>query len=96
MMVQLLACEFVARLRQQIGMDNVAEMIGRNQQETHESTCHSHDFCDANMVMFEAFVAVLGREPGFVEGDFAMQDEDLELANKAWDLARRLLETEFK
>lgn len=99
MMVQLLACSFVHGLRVTIGMDNMAEMVGRNLKEPRgESICHSHDFCDANMVMFEAFTDVMGREPGFVRDDAgqALSEADLELVNKAWDLARTLLETEFK
>ena len=33
--------------------EEFAEMIKRNKAETNDSICHSHDFCDANMAMFE-------------------------------------------
>jgi|TARA_R110001583_G_C5603609_1_gene404711 hypothetical protein len=44
-----------------------------------DSSCASHDYCDANMAMFEAFTAVYYRDP-----DMTSQP-DLDLMNAAWD-----------
>ncbi len=48
---------------------------------TAEHTCATQDFCDANMIMDEAFTAVLGRDM-----DVGSED-DAALWNAAWDLA---------
>lgn len=49
-----------------------------------EGVCASHDFCDANMVMLEAFEAIAGREidPG------TMTDADRDAWSAAWNVAR--------
>jgi hypothetical protein len=98
MMIQLLACEFVSGLRRELTLPALAQAVGENMAEPHESICHTHDYCDANMVMYEAFKAVLGREPAWNEGNTleAMQEADLDLVNKAWTLAMDLLKQEFK
>jgi len=43
--------------------------------------CHSHDFCDANMGMLDAFKATYGRELD------AGEEADAERMNRAWSLA---------
>ena len=47
-----------------------------------DTSCASHDVLDANEVMAEAFLAVIGREPD------AGCAEDASLWSGAWDLAR--------
>jgi hypothetical protein len=55
-------------------------MVTRNAGETNASICHSHDFCDANMVMAAAFTAN-GIEPD-------VDDEAVcTLWRQAWDIA---------
>ncbi len=50
---------------------------------TDDRTCATHNFCDANVYMAEAFEATVGREPDTSEqGDVAMW-------NSAWDMALR-------
>ena len=69
------------------------EVIDRNRAETDTSICHSHDYCDANMVMHAAMTEVLGREPyicSSVEaGDCTQAEHDAEwvLFNHAWTAA---------
>ncbi len=46
-----------------------------------DSSCATHNYCDSNMAMFEAFVAVFGREP------VLNSDADLGLFNEAWGWA---------
>jgi hypothetical protein len=50
-----------------------------------EGICASHDFCDANMVMAEAFEAVKGCPPLNDEG---MSAETVALWNAAWEVAK--------
>ena len=53
----------------------------RNAAEAEAGICHTHDFCDANMAMFDAFEAVVGRES---EAD---SEDDSRLWNAAWNCA---------
>lgn len=46
-----------------------------------EGVCASHDYCDANMVMDEAFTGLFDRS-------VASTDEDCALWNAAWDIAK--------
>ena len=46
--------------------------------------CASHDFCDANMIMFFAFKEVLGREPNIGTDEEA----DCEIWSGAWNIAK--------
>jgi len=61
----------------------VREMIYRNKCEPEGSNvCHSHDFCDANMPMAEAFKEATGREP------MLNVDSHNKLWTAAWDIAK--------
>jgi hypothetical protein len=82
----LIAEEFIAGLRREIGAEKVAEVVRRNDAGT-PGTCASHDFCDANMVMLAAVERVLDREM-FPEDDEVMGNANTTLANAAWDLAK--------
>lgn len=80
---QDLAYAFARALRAELTEDQMAEAIALNAGEANPSICHSHDFCDANIVMAEAFRAVVGR-------DIDLQsDADCALWGEAWDLAKR-------
>jgi hypothetical protein len=50
----------------------------------YEFGCATHNFCDANVVMLEAFECTFGRDPLVGE----MTDEDFALINDAWSLAK--------
>jgi len=59
--------------------------IQRNRDEESSSVCHTHDFCDANMVMMEAMI-----EHGLMKDeDSPLLDENVSVWNKAWDIAKR-------
>ena len=75
-----------------------AEMQARNVDDS-DGVCASHDFCDANMAMAEAFETVTGREPAFgydtladgspVDPAAATQaDADCALWSAAWIIAK--------
>lgn len=54
---QVLAREFSAALRALLSADQMQMVIERNAEETNPRICHSHDFCDANVVLLEVFLS---------------------------------------
>lgn len=79
-----LARVFAAELRNEIG-DRVFAVVALNMDEKDPNICHSHDFCDANQVMIDAWEKVAGWpcscDPN-AEGEFAVW-------TKAWNLAKK-------
>ena len=75
--------------------EEMRDIISRNEAEEDDNVCHSHDFCDANEAMLQAFEQALGREmhlPSEVEsGDCSEADEfyDMCLWNDAWGMAKQ-------
>lgn len=59
--IVLLAQEFSHELQGELS-HNIFKVIDRNRHEPHSTSCHSHDFLDANEVMAKAFKSVMGRE----------------------------------
>lgn len=82
-MAQELANQFILVLSEWLSADELAEVNRRNAAESMIDVCHSHDFCDANVAMDEAFRAVVGRS---VDGD---NEDDCRLWNEAWDIAKK-------
>jgi hypothetical protein len=78
------AAAFSRVLRDWLTVDEFAELVELNREETDKTVCHSHDFCDANMAMHEALV-----ECGAIDKDgFDADDEFIvELFSAAWDEA---------
>lgn len=81
---------FCKLLREELSAEQMKEVIQRNLDESSDAICHSHDFCDANVVMADACEA-LGIEILFPADEPA---EDLlqtqcNLWNEAWSLAKR-------
>ena len=80
--IQKLALAFRWGLERELSCDQFAEMRRRNVGNVGDSICASHDFCDSNLVMYDAFKAVGGRE-----ADHENED-DLDLWNAAWNFAK--------
>jgi hypothetical protein len=77
-----LGMDFAANLRAAIGMNKYKKVVELNAAET-TSCCHSHDYCDANMVMHATFV-----EHKLVtdeDGINAENQDETNLWNAAWD-----------
>lgn len=53
--VEMLAKEFSEALKSKMTGDEMREIVRRNRAETHPRICHTHDFCDTNMVLLEIF-----------------------------------------
>lgn len=80
-----ISTKFVELLAAHLSDAQWKQMCQANLHETNPSICHSHDFCDANVVMQEAFEAVMERA-------FNHDSEsDSETFNKAWELAGRTM-----
>jgi hypothetical protein len=84
-----LAGAFADVLVEYLTDEEFAEMKRRNAVETNESVCHSHDFCDANMAMEDAFRRTFGRLPDVTDKEDGSEGDDVALWNAAWDLAKR-------
>ncbi|HDR9192427.1 TPA: hypothetical protein QDB51_006612 [Burkholderia vietnamiensis] len=63
--------------------EQIIDIILSNRQEESEGVCHSHDYCDANMLMLEVFE----------ENNLSIEDDSNHaLWGEVWDLAK---ENEF-
>lgn len=78
----VLAVEFSKTLRAVLSSQEMEQVIARNQEESNPHVCHSHDFCDANMVM-DAALGSLGVEDPDVSDPVVVS-----LWNQAWHLAK--------
>ena len=54
--VEQLAKEFSEGLKRTLSSTEMVELVRRNRGETIPNICHSHDFCDANMVLHGVFM----------------------------------------
>jgi hypothetical protein len=69
-------------LREWLTPDEMDTVRARNKAQDHPSVCHSHDFCDANEAMAEAFQSVVGAEIDLQD------DSHLALWGDAWTMAK--------
>lgn len=83
---QLIAKEFSRILKEEeLGEQEFTRMVNRHLDEHYkheENICVSHEFCDANMPMAQAFEKITG-----IEVD-PMNEEHCKLWNRAWDYAK--------
>jgi len=82
--VDLLARKFLAILKDDIGENRYQQAAELNLTYP-KGVCASHDFCDANMVMNDAWGWVVGTEMN------AGDEEDARLWGKAWSLAKNIM-----
>ncbi len=80
---ETLAFEFSQGLHSCLTEEQIAEVVRRNLAETSPGICHSHDFCDANMVLHEVFMKY-GMNP-VEEGGM---DRWGDLWNRTWNMAK--------
>lgn len=80
---QRLAGAFVALLYRDLTPEQffAAQVANRGSEE---GVCASHDHCDANMVMLEAFRLITGEQEAF-----NLSPDEVELWNAAWNIAKR-------
>ncbi len=78
----LIASQFSTNLRAYLTPEQLAAAVAANLAETNSAVCHSHDDCDANAFMADAFSSVMGREIDL------QSDADSALWDYAWTLAK--------
>ena len=83
MPVEDLAREFSERLKQTLSAEELNELVLRNRIETTPNICHSHDFCDANMLLHEVFI-----RHGMDIADEGGRERWGELWDAAWNLSK--------
>jgi hypothetical protein len=76
-----IATRFAEILKNWLDPADFAAMRERNVELSPQGVCASHDYCDANMAMLEAFQDVMLREYSFDN------DEDHRAMRRAWDAA---------
>ena len=86
MKTELLAKTFSRLLQEEIGLDKLTEINELNKTVQYLSCCHSHDMCDANMVMLSAWCEV--NDVPLEEADIYNQGT-FEAINMAWMVAQR-------
>lgn len=86
--IETLAREFSRRLIGDLGEATIARVNAENARRADgDLTCASHEYCDANEYMLEAFEVVTGRE--LIPANAPMSDEDSALVNAAWSRAKQ-------
>jgi hypothetical protein len=81
--VRALASSFARELASDLTPGELRIVVRRNRAEPDSlHVCHSHDFCDANVSMLQAFVKTFRRDSDHGS------DEDVALWNRAWGLAK--------
>jgi hypothetical protein len=84
---QKVAVEFSKLVREELA-DVLLVVIAVNRANP-PSVCATHDFCDANMLMQQAFINALGVDPV----DYLTEEWYVEVWNEAWNIAKA---AEFK
>jgi hypothetical protein len=77
-----IARRFADHLRESLSPEQWREMRLVNRGHTTDKICASHDYCDANMPMDEAFQEIIGHEID------CSSDTETGIWNRAWDLAK--------
>jgi hypothetical protein len=89
---QRLAAEFCRILHEWLTPDQIAEAVFFNANEKNPGVCHSHDHCDANQAMLDAWEVVFGkgRVPAYIDSDRteAEKNAELKITNDAWNMAK--------
>jgi len=78
--VTAVAKVFCRLIREELG-DKMQDVVARNKGESAQGVCHTHDYCDANMVMASAMRTV------------GIPLDEQEIWNSSWDIAKA---AEFK
>lgn len=78
-----LAREFSDALKGLLSPEEIRELVERNREETNSRICHTHDFCDANVVLFDVFM-----NHGMDIADEGGRDRWGKLWDESWQIAK--------
>src|SRR3990167_3393949 len=79
----VLALTFSHVLKNWLTKDEILQVIFLNEQEISSGICHTHDFCDANQAMIDAFIKLFNCTPEM------QNDNDVDIINAAWEMAKK-------
>lgn len=82
-LIKTLEIEFSKNLRSVLSSEEMEELVQKNHAETILGICHSHDYCDANMVLHEVFM-----KHGMDVADEGGRARWGEMWDAAWSLAK--------
>lgn len=81
--IEALAKEFSHSLKSALSSEEMNDLVKKNQSELIPGICHSHDYCDANMVLHEVFM-----KHGMDIADEGGRERWGEVWDSAWNLAK--------
>ena len=85
----VVAAQFALSLHEEVERNrpgSMAEVLRRNSEQSNPDICHSHDFCDANVVMADVITNWAGVDPA--DQGVSENSSVLELWNQSWTLAK--------
>lgn len=87
-----LSKEFSTLIRDKYFTTDELNAVNEENARNNDSSCATHDYCDANMIMDEAFQTVMGREFVFQDDEVPGSEEknayDTDLINAAWSMSK--------
>jgi hypothetical protein len=83
-----IARQFAANLLEEIGAAKVRLAAHLNSKQSHPDVCHSHDFCDANMTMDDAFETLGFATFADSEDSETLTEQICTVWNAAWSIAK--------
>lgn len=81
--IETLAREFSHSLSSELSPDEMNELVQKNRSEENPGICHSHDYCDANVVLHEVFM-----KHGMDVADEGGRERWGELWDATWNFAK--------
>lgn len=91
-LINQLSDEFSRLIVANFSAEQLAETIAKNHTPEYSGCCATHDYCDANMVMDEAFQNIMNREFIFWNDEKPETEEqnrkDTDLVNQAWAVSK--------
>jgi len=81
--IETLAKEFSQSLKSALSSEEMNDLVKKNQSEKIPGICHSHDYCDANMVLHKVFM-----KHGMDIADEGGRERWGEMWDSAWNLAK--------
>jgi len=88
--LQKVAEHFVSRLREELSHEEFEAMRVANSAEVSSQFCHSRDYCDADMIMYEAIEEVAGISAVTGRSDYTKSDYTIN-RNIAWAIASKII-----
>ncbi len=81
-LIENLGGKFSEIIKKWLTKEQVVEVVDKNSTPEYKECCATHEYCDPNQAMIDAFNLVVGRDID------PHSDSDTLLINEAWDLAR--------